>query len=88
MNQDGTKGKLTWQERVVDTARVHKRFLQSDSRHTLQNTADLLNRSIGSISEDLTIADWIKTHPKILEMQSLQDALKFIREKKLEMRMR
>lgn len=49
-------------------------------------TAKCLNRSIGSVSQYLMLASWLKTHEKQLKrFKNAKDALEFVRNKKKEM---
>lgn len=58
-------------------------LLDQKGRWTLTDTAENLGRSLGSISEDILIASWLKTHAdKIKSFKNQRDALAFIREKK------
>lgn len=78
--------KKTWLERARETSRFHYTNLKADPAWKLGNTAKLLKRSIGSISEDLLIASWYKTHGKELEtFEYAKEALEFIRDKKREL---
>lgn len=78
--------KQTWLERARETSRFHYSNVKEKANWRLGNTAKLLNRSIGSISEDLLIATWYKTHGKELEkFEYAHEALEFIREKKRKM---
>lgn len=77
--------KLNWLDRAVHTHNYHVLRCREESNHTLEKTATELNRSIGSISQDLLIASWAKTHEKQLRRcDSMKDALEFIRDKKRE----
>ena len=78
---------MTWQERVRAVAKYHSSRCREDDDHTLAKTAAELNRSIGRISEDLTIASWMKTHPRVEKFKSTSQALDWIRMKKKEMRL-
>ena len=81
--------KQTWISRVRATADFHKEQLRQNPNHTYRDTALLLKRSYGRISEDITLAEWLKTHAKQLERcKSIKEALEFVRMKKMEMRLR
>jgi hypothetical protein len=80
--------KKTWQERVKEVSEFHKRKIRQDRNWAVRDTARELNRSVGSISEDIQLASWIQTHPRLTELSKLSDALDFIRNKKKEMRLR
>lgn len=74
-----------WIQRAKATNRFHIEKLKEDSKWRLKDTARALKRSIGSISEDLLIAYWLRTHEKdILKFDYCKEALEWIREKELE----
>lgn len=77
--------KITWQERVHLVHLFHTSHLKEDANWTIAKTAKELNRSIGRVSEDLTIVRWMRTYPQLEKMKSPQDALEFIKKKKREM---
>ena len=78
--------KPTWIERAKATRRFHRDKIQtSEKKWRVADTAKSLRRSSGSISEDLLIAKWCKTHEKELEqLENACDALAFIRKKEME----
>jgi len=78
----------SWQDRVKGTAIFHKNCLRGNNKHTIRQTANLLNRSIGSITEDLLLSSWMETHSAVEEFSTMCEALEYIRTKKLEMRIR
>jgi hypothetical protein len=80
--------KLTWQERVQITERVHKSHLVENAKWRLEDTAKELLRSEGRVSEDLLLASWMKTDPKVERFKFVQEALDYVRKKKQEMRVR
>jgi hypothetical protein len=80
--------KITWQERVRDTEKHHKELIRNNPKHTIRDTAVLMKRSVGSITEDLMLANWLKTHPSIQKLPTMLKALEFVRAKKQEMRVR
>jgi hypothetical protein len=74
--------KKTWLQRAVDTYNFHCCKLKEKPRWTQKDTADALGRSSGSISEDMLIASWLRTHEdKIKSFKYAKDCLAFIREK-------
>lgn len=78
---------LTWQNRCRATAKIHKDYLRMDNKWGVRDTARELNRSISRISDDITIAKWLEDKEfgvRIMKMGSIDEALKFIRAKKLE----
>lgn len=81
--------KLSWLDRALAVYKLHAQCLKDDSGWTIQQTAVTLNRSIGSISQDLMIARWTFTHENQLRrFKSQRDALEFIREKEFQHRIR
>lgn len=69
-------------EKARETYKFHRSKLLSNDKWTTVQTAKALRRSIGSISEDLLIARWLKTHEKQLEkFKYAYEALEWIREK-------
>lgn len=80
--------KLNWLDRAIEVHKFHIAQCKSESNWTVQKTADVLNRSIGSVSQDLLLASWSKTHEKQLKRcSSMRDALAFVRLKEREMRL-
>jgi len=78
--------KAHWIQRAVDIHNFHVSQLKAESNWTVDKTAKALNRSIGSVSQDLLLASWLKTHEKQLRrFSSAKDALEFIRNRKKEM---
>lgn len=77
--------KLNWIDRAVQVYNYHVSQLKDEKKWDLRKTAESLNRSIGSVSQDITIAQWCKTHEKQLRrFSSMKDALEFIKNKKRE----
>jgi len=80
--------KLNWLDRAIEVRRFHVSQCKDEPHWTIQKTADALNRSIGSVSQDLLLASWFKTHEKQLRRcNSMRDALEFVRDKEREMRL-
>lgn len=72
-------------EKAKETYAYHRSKLLSNDGWTISQTAKSLRRSLGSISEDLLIARWCRTHEKQLEkLKYAYEALEFIREKQKE----
>jgi len=79
--------KQHWIERAVDIHRFHVQQLKDEPKWTVEKTASALNRSIGSVSQDLLLASWLKTHEKQLRRcSSMRDALAWIRVRQREIR--
>lgn len=79
--------KIGWLDRAVQVHNYHVQLCKDEKQWTIEKTAKSLNRSIGSVSQDITVASWVKTHEKQLRrFRSMADALGWIRDKKNEMR--
>lgn len=73
--------KQDWLSRAIEISRFHAQCCLEDSSWTIPKTAQVLNRSVGSISNDLKIASWSKTHEKQLKRcDSLRGALLWIKQ--------
>lgn len=80
--------KQHWIERAVDIHKFHIQQLRDESDWTIEKTAKVLNRSTGSVSQDLLLASWLKTHEKqIRRCSSMRDALEFVRDRRKEIRL-
>jgi len=74
-----------WIERAKETYRFHREKLLVNPKWTTVQTSKSLRRSLGSISEDLLIARWSRTHEVQLEKFKYgYQALEWIREKQKE----
>lgn len=86
MGRNHHVAKQTWVDRAITTYNYHCSKLKENEDWTIEQTASTLRRSIGSISEDLLIASWLRTHEiKIKEFKYAYQALAFIRDKKKRM---
>ena len=75
-----------WLERAKETYKFHRSKLISHDKWSLAKTAKSLRRSLGSVSEDIMLAKWCRTHEKQLEQfEHTYQALQFIREKQAEL---
>lgn len=81
-----TLKKPTWQERAINVAHYHAGRCREDEKHTIAETAAELNRSIGRISEDLTLASWMQTSPRVAKFKNPTQALDYIKRRKDEMK--
>lgn len=80
--------KQDWLDRAVEINKFHTQCLKDDENWTLEKTATSLNRSMGSISENLMLASWAKTHEKQLRRcSSMRDAISFVKMRKRELRL-
>jgi len=79
--------KFHFLDRAIEIRQFHIEQCKEEPNWTIEKTAKALNRSIGSVSQDLLLASWIKTHEKQLrKCSSMRDALEFVKEKQKEMR--
>ena len=79
--------KQHWIAKCIDIHNFHVAQLRNEQSWTIEKTAKILCRSIGSVSQDLLLASWLKTHEKQLRrFRSAKDALEFIRAKRKEMK--
>jgi hypothetical protein len=79
--------KSHWLDRAIQIYKFHISQCKEEPKWTIQKTADALNRSVGSVSQDILLANWSRTHDKQLRRcSSMRDALSFVRLKEKEMR--
>lgn len=79
--------KLDWLEKALEIYKFHIQHLKEDETWTLVKTATALNRSLGSVSQDVMIGDWYRTHEKQLRRcSSMQDAVAWIKVRKREIK--
>lgn len=81
-----------WIDRALNVQAYHIEMCKTQEQHgrywTLEQTAASLNRSEGSINEDILIASWMKTHEEIIrQFEYRNDCVAFLRRKKREMNM-
>ena len=78
-----TPVKQSWLDKAKATRKFHIAKKREDKTWTVGKTAKELKRSIGSISEDLLIADWSRSHgEKIESFDYAYEALEYIRDRK------
>lgn len=79
--------KQNWVTKCIDIHNFHVSQIRAEPAWTVEKTAKALCRSIGSVSQDLLLASWLKTHEKQLKRyRNAKDALEFVRGKKREMK--
>jgi len=80
--------KKGWIDIAIEIQYFHITQCKDEPDWTIEKTARNLNRSIGSVSQYLLIANWLKTHEKqIRRFKSINDALEFVRSRQREMRL-
>ena len=78
-----------WLDRAVQVFNFHVSQLKSESCWTIEKTARALNRSVGSVSQDILLASWSVTHEKQLRrFKSMRDALDYVRTRQKEMKLK
>ena len=81
--------KHSWITLCIEIHNFHVSQVKAESSWTVEKTAQSLSRSIGSVSQCLTLASWLRTHEKQLrKFKNAKDALEFVRAKKKEMQIR
>lgn len=79
---------MTWQDRVIATRTFHKgKLIEHKGNWRIQDTAKELERSLGRISEDIQIANWMDKDPKVKTFKKFIDALDYVKKKKRELEM-
>lgn len=80
--------KQNWIDKAIDIHNFHVKQCKDEPKWTIEKTAEALNRSIGSVSQDLLLASWLRTHEKQMKRcSSMKDALAWIKIKQREMRL-
>lgn len=78
---------LTWQDRVKKIAIYHARRCQENPDHRIEDTARELGRSQGRISQDIQMAKWMRTHPRVELFKNPTQAMDYIAKKKKELKL-
>lgn len=82
MSDNNGNGTPDWLSKAIDTYNYHARKIKENRKWTTRDSAKSLKRSLGSISEDIKIAKWCRSHrTKLEEFKYQKDALIWIREK-------
>lgn len=76
--------KARWIDRAVKTYNFHSSRIREDGNWTITDTANRLGRAYGSVCQDLQLAYALRIYPKMEEISSLSEALKFVRSKKMQ----
>lgn len=78
-----------WLDRAFTTERKHKELLRNNFNHRVEDTANKLGYSVGFICEDLMIAHFFRLYEdEIVKLESKAAALRFIRAKKMELKLK
>jgi len=74
--------KPTWQERVKEVLAYHIQCMHKDRYWTIKKTAKELNRSVGSVSQDINLAYFIRSHPQVENLRTYVQALEWMKAKR------
>jgi len=75
--------KPEWLDKVKKTYYHHQAAVAKNPKHTLAMTAKELNKAIGPVSEELMVAQWLKTHEaQLFKFDYIKEALEWIRSQK------
>ena len=76
-----------WLDKAIDTYNYHARKIKENNNNgnknwSMRDTAKTLRRSLGSISEDMKLAKWRRSHrPQLERFAYAKDAIAWVREK-------
>lgn len=77
--------KLNFLDRAIQVYNFHVQQNKTESSWTIEKTAKALNRSVGSVCQDIKLANWSRTHDKQLRRcRSMRSALDYINGKEKE----
>lgn len=80
---ENQKEKPEWIEKVKATHRFHVAKLKENRKWTIKQTAKALGRAIGPVSEELKLADWLRTHSRQLEeFDYIHEAIEYVRQRR------
>lgn len=78
--------KRSWQDRVKAVHFYHLEQLRKDISWSVRDTAKELNMSIGTISENIQLAEFLRSYESELSiLRNYVDALAWMKEKKLQL---
>lgn len=81
--------KPTWQARAKAVHLYHTDRLREDITWSLRDTAKALGRSLGSVSSDLQLAEFLRSYEdELSRFKNYVDALAWIKQKKDQLRRR
>lgn len=83
MKSAGNPVKRDYIDLALAIQKFHIEKLRSDIHWTEQQTATALKRSLGSVSQYLSIASWCRTHEnQIRRLETMNEAITWIRQHK------
>lgn len=77
--------KPEWIEKAITVHNIHVTHLRVNNSWRITDTAKLLHKSVGFVSEHVKAAQWLRSHSRQLyKISTFNEAIAFIREKELE----
>lgn len=70
---------LTWQEKIKLTAEIDNMYKEKDPTWSGRKTADIVNKSIGTVSQHLQLAEAMAVVPELAKCKTEDDARKLIK---------
>ncbi len=81
--------KSHWLEIAIQVYNFHVSQVEDDPSWTIKKTSVALERSVGSVSQYISVASYVHTHERQLrKFRSLTDAIEFVRDHKREIGLR
>lgn len=81
-----SNGHPDWVKRALETRRFHVAKLRMIANWRIQDTAEILERSIGSVSQDLLLAFWLIKDDEVVKFPYVRDAIDYCRKKQRQSR--
>lgn len=83
MKSAGDPTKRDWIDIAISINTFHVSHLRENPNWRIDDTARLLRRSKGSVSQYLSIASWLKTHENQLRrLETMNEAIEWIKKHK------
>lgn len=83
MKSAGDAAKRSWIDTAKSIESYHISHLKDNIHWTVRDTANALNRSLGSVSQYLSIASWVRTHEnQIRRLETMKEAIDWIKDHK------
>lgn len=70
---------FSWQEKALLTKKIHDLYMMKDASWSGRKTAELLDKSIGGVSDAMNLAQYIEVIPELGELKTADEARKFIK---------
>lgn len=79
--------KKHWLDSSLEVNTFHVLQCKDEIGWTIEKTSKALNRSVGSVCQDIMLSSWSRTHEKQLRRMGKNEALEFVRKKDRERRL-